>query len=435
MTRSGGPAAFRHVVILALVSGLVLALHVLFASAGIGAARATDTTASDDVQAESTHWVGTWEAAPEQANPLSAVVLGARQSYRMLVHTAIGGTVARIRFSNAFGTGPMDISDAHAAVPTGTHPVTALQAGTAAPVHFSSRDSITIPAGQDVYSDPVHVPVTADGYLAISFYAPHPPVTSTVHTMAMTLSYLTPPGAGDHAADVDPGAFTVPTPSWYFTTGVDVLAPSSVQTVVALGDSITDCCVELPGADTRWPDVLNRRLSAAGMPSSVVNAGISGNEVSRDRDGNALQGQAATTRLARDVLAEPNVGTVILFEGVNDVGTGVPADTIIDAYQEIAQSLHQHHIRVLIATLPPTLGAIYGTGYTTNYRARDSVNSWIRGQQVFDGVIDFAAAVADPADPENWNPAYAIGDRLHPNPAGLQALADAIDLAALRPPV
>lgn len=391
----------------------------------------TPATAEADAP---THWVGSWEAAPQQANPLGTVVLGARQSYRMLVHTAVGGTVARIRFSNAFGTGPMEISDAYAALPAGGHANPAIQAGTAAPVYFSGRNSITIPAGGDVYSDPADVPVPADGYLAISFYAPRPPAAPTVHTMSMTLSYTTLPGAGDHAGDTRPQAFTVPTPSWYFTTGVDVLAPRSMHTVVALGDSITDCCMEVPGSDTRWPDLLNRRLAAAGQPLRVVDAAIAGNEVTRDRDGNALRGQAAVTRLARDVLAEPDVGTVILFEGVNDVGTGVSPGTLVAAYRTIAERLHRRHIRVLVATLTPDRNAIlYGPEYPRNFRARDSVNAWIRGQHVFDGVIDFAAAVADSADPEVWNPHYAIGDGLHPDPAGLHALADTIDLAALRP--
>ncbi|MFF0492565.1 GDSL-type esterase/lipase family protein [Nocardia sp. NPDC004068] len=392
------------------------------------------TSAGPGTAQQPQHWVGTWEAAAQQPRSWQTAALGERQSYRMLVHTTIGGTVARIRFGNAFGTAPMILSDVHAAVPVGARPVAALQPETIVPVHFSGGNSIAVPPGGDIYSDPVPVPVPADGYLAISFYAPRPPAEPTVHTMAMTISYLTLPGAGDHAADIDATAFTVPTPSWYFVTGVDVTSPPTKKTVVALGDSITDCCVTLPGTDTRWPDLLARRMAAAGLPTSVVNAGISGNEVSRDRDGNAVQGQAATTRLTRDVLGEPNVGTVILFEGVNDVGTGVPAEEIIAAYRDIADTLHRHHIRVLVATLTPTAGSVlYGPGYTTNAPVRDTVNAWIRHQHLFDGIIDFATAATDPADPEHWNPALSSGDGLHPNPAGMRALADAIDLGDLLP--
>jgi lysophospholipase L1-like esterase len=39
----------------------------------------------------------------------------------------------------------------------------------------------------------------------------------------------------------------------------------------------------------------------------------------------------------------------------------------------------------------------------------------------------------DPANPLRLNPAYDSGDQLHPNDAGYQAMADAIDLDMLLP--
>ena len=49
---------------------------------------------------------------------------------------------------------------------------------------------------------------------------------------------------------------------------------------------------------------------------------------------------------------------------------------------------------------------------------RDQVNHWIRTSGEFDAVADFATAVADPADPEELNPAYNSGDFLHPTTPG-----------------
>ena len=51
----------------------------------------------------------------------------------------------------------------------------------------------------------------------------------------------------------------------------------------------------------------------------------------------------------------------------------------------------------------------------------------------FDGVIDFDAAVRDPASPLQLLPAYDSGDHLHPNDAGYQAMAAAINLTIFRP--
>ena len=58
---------------------------------------------------------------------------------------------------------------------------------------------------------------------------------------------------------------------------------------------------------------------------------------------------------------------------------------------------------------------------------RDQVNHWIRSSGEYDAVADFATAVADPADPEELNPAYNSGDFLHPNDAGYRAIAATIN--------
>jgi hypothetical protein len=57
-----------------------------------------------------------------------------------------------------------------------------------------------------------------------------------------------------------------------------------------------------------------------------------------------------------------------------------------------------------------------------------AVNAWIRSTQVFDGVIDFEAAVRDPASPDKLKVEYDSGDHLHPGPAHYAAMGDAIDL-------
>jgi lysophospholipase L1-like esterase len=60
---------------------------------------------------------------------------------------------------------------------------------------------------------------------------------------------------------------------------------------------------------------------------------------------------------------------------------------------------------------------------------RETVNNWIRSTHAFDGVIDFAKATQDRFDRQYLNPAYNRGDSLHPNDAGYQAMANAINLA------
>jgi lysophospholipase L1-like esterase len=50
-------------------------------------------------------------------------------------------------------------------------------------------------------------------------------------------------------------------------------------------------------------------------------------------------------------------------------------------------------------------------------------------------VVDFHAALRDPADRDALLPAYDSGDHLHPNDAGYRAMARAVGLKGLRGPV
>ena len=63
---------------------------------------------------------------------------------------------------------------------------------------------------------------------------------------------------------------------------------------------------------------------------------------------------------------------------------------------------------------------------------RQAVNEWIRNGGEFDGVIDFDAAIRDPDDPQVMKAEYDSGDFLHPNDAGMQAMAHAVNLKLFR---
>jgi lysophospholipase L1-like esterase len=341
-------------------------------SLGAGAASAQ----ADVSGGARSHWVGAWEGAPESGG--SAV---RNQSFRLLVHTSIGGSVLRLRFSNAYGITPLTLSDATVGLPTGGVPGPAVEPATLRAVRFVSGSRLTILAGQDAYSLPVPMQVPPNAWLSVSFYVPGSYTDSTFHQIGMTTSYATGSGGGDQASDPSGSQFASPTISWTYLTGVDVKAPPRVSTIVALGDSITDCCIEIPDSNMRWPDLLDERLAAVagGQRFTVVNAGISGNDVSNDRGGNATQGTAGDIRDVRDVFDEPNVSTVILFEGINDIGTGVDAAHIIAAYERVASDAHARGLRVVICTMTPSFGSVvYGTDYTTKRPSatRSTAGSW-----------------------------------------------------------
>ncbi|MDX6311696.1 MAG: hypothetical protein QOF44_1160, partial [Streptomyces sp.] len=95
--------------------------------------------------------------------------------------------------------------------------------------------------------------------------------------------------------------------------------------------------------------------------------------------------------------------------------------------QQLISSAHQNGLKFLCSTLTPYQGAAYWT--QQGETAREAFNSFVRGSDSgCDGVVDQDAATHDPANPTQYLPAYDSGDHLHPNEAGLQAIANAVDL-------
>jgi lysophospholipase L1-like esterase len=200
---------------------------------------------------------------------------------------------------------------------------------------------------------------------------------------------------------------------------------------IALGDSITDGYQSTVSANRRWPDDLARRLLQlpASRQLSVANEGISSNDVTADRCPTC--GVSAEARLQRDVLSQPGVSTVIFLEGINDIGSHAvtSADQLIAADKQIIAQAHADGLRIIGGTLTPIKGSSY---YSPQHeQIREAVNQWIRTSGAFDAVVDFDKATRDPADPQMFLPAYDSGDHLHPNDAGYQAMADAVNIASL----
>jgi lysophospholipase L1-like esterase len=169
----------------------------------------------------------------------------------------------------------------------------------------------------------------------------------------------------------------------------------------------------------------------------VANSGISGNTL---LNGLACFGEKGITRFRRDALGQPGVRTIIFLEGTNDIWDSegnygncgqtprITADQLIAGYQTLIRAAHARGVRIIGATIPPFKAPYMPpAGFQRAEAIRDQVNHWIRTSGEFDAVADFAKAVADPADPEELNPAYNSGDFLHPNDAGYRAIAAVIN--------
>jgi lysophospholipase L1-like esterase len=335
----------------------------------------------------------------------------------------------RLRFTNRYGSSAVRIDRVAIGL---SRSGAALAAGTNRRVTFRSRRSVSIPRGGAAFSDRVRLRFKAFQDLAVSVYLDAGTASATAHPLSHQASYL---AQDDHAADPSGKAFTGVLGSWPLLAGLDVMAPRRRGAVVAFGDSITDGFPGGGGPNRRYPDFLARRLLRAGSPLSVLNAGISGNRILEDAPpGLPIYGPSALSRLGRDVPNGAGVSDVILLEGINDIGrSGASAEQVIGGLRLMGARLRRSGLRVLLGTITPSGGSTQGEyGSAAANATRLAVNRWIRRGRPAGRVVDFDAALRDPADPSRLARRYDSGDHLHPNGAGYRRMAAAVRIRDLR---
>ncbi|MGA8111652.1 MAG: GDSL-type esterase/lipase family protein [Acidobacteriaceae bacterium] len=362
-------------------------------------------------------WVGTWAtAAMRDGSELHFH----NQTLRQTVHVSVGGTRARVRISNLFGTRTLVIDDVRLALHANG---SAIDPASDREVEFSGRTRVAIDPGSTVTSDPVvfRVPPLAD--LAISLYATDFSGPATFHAWAHQTNYL---AAGDQAGE--PALKNAkPIGASYFLSGIDVWNPNNEGAIVALGASITEGFKAED--DHRWTDDLAERLARAGLPIGVLNLGISGNRLLADG-----VGASAASRFQRDVLDQTGVRWVIFSDDpINDLGMTRPpptGDELIAAIRALIARAHARRLQFLCSTLTPFEGAGYWSG--EEEISRGKVNAFLRSKASgCDSIVDQDGATHDPAHPALFLPADDGGDHLHPSNAGHAAIARAVPLEFL----
>jgi lysophospholipase L1-like esterase len=352
-------------------------------------------------QTDREHWVATWvtaqnivrnpppaarppaPAAPAEAAPAAPPrPMGMRgfdnQTIRMMVRTSIGGRRMRIRIANAYGSVPVTVGAAHVALRSKESEIVP---GSDRALAFDGKPGCTLDQGMVILSDPVDFNLPQLSDLAISLYFPGETGPPTSHGAALHTTYISKEGDFSGAAAI---ADASTAESYYWLAGVDVLAPPDAALIVALGDSITDGIRSTNESNHTWPALLAARLAA--------------------------RKETANTAVGTGRPAEP-----------------VTPEQITGAYKQIIEQAHTHGIQVIGCTLTPFLGAPYKR--EPGEPIREAVNDWIRTSGAFDAVVDFEAAIRDPADATRVRAEFDPGDHLHPNDKGYQAMADAVDLS------
>ena len=410
---------------------------------------------SIDEQKNSKKWVCTWATAqqldevvfpkislppnfkmPEQKPPPKPGELGTNPSIfyvpsdlkdrtiRMVVRASIGGSKIRINLSSALGRPVVKVGSAHIAAYKSNG---AIVPGTDRVITFNGKPSCTLLPGVLLVSDPVDMEVPPFTDLAISLYFPGETGTPTDHRLGLHTVYISKGNTTGQEMMPDPDK----TFAYLWLAGIDVLTDADAFSIVALGDSITDGFATTLDANKPWPTLLAKRFNAAPGTAqiSVINQGISGNQVLRDG-----AGISALARFDRDVLSIAGVKWVIILEGINDINfrgwddspDGLTSDDLIGGYKQVIERCHTYGIRVVGATLTPEEGVT--TMSERGEKIRQTVNQWIRTCGLFDAVVDFDALIRDPSRPMRIRSEFDPGDHIHPNDAGNQAMADVFDL-------
>ena len=213
----------------ALVLALALGGLTLAAS---GSAKTNSRSRSDhrrgQVHSRSGGWLTTWAASPMQASPGTPMSAGGfdNQTLREIVYPSAGGSQVRVRLSNVFGTQPLVVGAASIGVQLAGANVVP---GTLKDLTFGGKTTVTIPAGQEVLSDPARYHVAAEENLAISIYLPDGTGPATNHSDAQQDNWVST--SGDFTQSPDATAYTTDMTSWYFLDGV--LVP---RTATSRGD-------------------------------------------------------------------------------------------------------------------------------------------------------------------------------------------------------
>ncbi len=385
--------------------------------------------AATQAQAATARWIGSWAASPAPPMtvapgfPPSMLTPGFNnQTVVQLVRLSAGGQKLRIRFTNEYGPKPLAIGAARvvlvgldgAAIPGSDRPLT-----------FAGGKTATIPPARRCSAIRSPCRQARSRGCASASTCPARTGACTCHMSGSELVQVSPPG--DYTERDLPPA-TGPAQYRAFLSGVEVETDRPGKVIVAFGDSITDGYLSTNGANRRWPDRLAERLAQRypGRAMAVVNAGIGGNRVLSDGVV-GIFGQSAPDPLrprrpghpGRHPSGRAGRRQRPGFEQEQPAQRPEPDRRIQPAHRPRARPRPEGHRRHGAALRRRRL---FGAKGETE---RQALNAWIRTGGGFDAVIDFDAAIRDPAQPDRMRADLHAGDWLHPNDAGYRAMGEA----------
>lgn len=346
---------------------------------------------------------------------------------RYLATCAFGGSKVRLHFSNFCGTEPVTlsavtISRAKSDRETDTDSITQ--------VTFSGKESVTLGAGQEIFSDEIIFNVNAKDKLAVSIYLKEYTLmrSGVVVTGPLSKGFFS---EGDTSrAGVLPLDYTRTLSTYYFLTGIDLFTDGKCRSIICYGDSITS---------QSWPDYLALKfMSDPENVTAVIRRAASGTRVLREYHCITYQsyGLCGKHRFEREISTVSGADTVIIQQGINDiihpVGTDInpfrpmsdlpTVDELEEGIKYYVTIAKKYNLKVLLGTLLP----IYGWRTYAPFREemKGEFNRRIRANTYADGCIDFERALRSLENPYAFADGFDSGDRLHPSERAYAVMAE-----------
>jgi len=350
---------------------------------------------------------------------------------RYPVKCAFYGDKLRLHFSNFCGTEPITLTRVTVAPSLSDREINLKDA---ALVTFKGSESVTIEAGQELFSDEIPFRVKAGGVISVSIYLKD-------FTLMRSAVVITGPlskgfySLGDCTlAPVLPLEKTRTTNTFYFLTGIDLLTDDNNRCIVLYGDSITS---------QSWPDYLSIKcMDDPYNNTAIVRRAASGTRVLRQYSCITYEsyGLCGKNRFEREISTISGAEAVIIQQGINDiihpVGTDVnpfrpmsdlpTVKELLDGIDYYAGIAEKYGLKVFFGTLLP----IYGWRTYCAFREdmKNEFNAELRKRQ---NCIDFEAALRSRENPAAFAESFDSGDHLHPSEQAYKVMAE-LAFAALK---
>ena len=336
---------------------------------------------------------------------------------RYPVRMPFAGSAMKLTFDNYCGTEPITLTK-----------TTVLCRGRFYAVTFGGQTEVTIPAGEQVVSDPVHVAVEREERICVSFYLRD---FTLMRSVVFTCGKLSE-GQYANGDETETEVFDLETSRkthlFYFLSNVALLTEPENRTLICYGDSITA---------QNWPDDLALRCAREGFcRTAIIRRATSGSRILREYHCLTYEsyGLMGSRRFHHEVPTE-GADAVLIQQGINDiihpVGEEVniyrpmsdlpTVEELIDGLKTYIAQARSYGYRVYVGTLLPMGG--WRTDAPFRQEMRHAYNNFIRTTDLIDGCVDFDMALRDPERIDWFLPEYDSGDHLHPRKLGYERMA------------